>query len=60
MLSHLAEVQYAGPVTPKAHESVFQGQSRDKTVRQAAAALDQTWKAAGLNPSGKLTAAQGR
>ena len=60
VLAHLAEIQYAGPVTPKAHASAFKGQSRDKTVRQAAAALDQIWNAAGLNSSGKLAAVQGR
>jgi len=60
VLTHLAEIGYEGPITPKAHPAHFGGQSRDKIVRTAAAALDQVWKAAGLNPAGKLSAPAGK
>jgi sugar phosphate isomerase/epimerase len=54
VLTALAELGYGGPVTPKPHKSRLAGLSRDKIVKQAGAALDQVWKAAGLSPPGKL------
>jgi sugar phosphate isomerase/epimerase len=56
LLTALAEMGYDGPVTPKPHPSRFQGQRRDAIVKQAGAALDGVWKAAGLNAAGKLAA----
>lgn len=55
-LTFLAEQGYDGPVTPKPHSSRFHGQRRDAIVKQAGAALDAVWKAAGLTPAGKLAA----
>jgi hypothetical protein len=60
VLSMLAELRYDGPVTPAPDKSQFVAQSREKIVKQAGAALDRIWKAAGLNTAGKLTAVPGR
>jgi len=60
VLATLAELRYDGPVTPAPDQSEFGSLSRDKIVKQAGAALDQVWKAAGLNLAGKLTAMAGR
>jgi len=55
LLDWLAEQRYDGPITPKPHPSRVAGQGRDKIVKAAGAAIDQVWKAAGLNPAGKLS-----
>lgn len=57
VLSYLAETGYEGPVTPRPHPTQFHGIGRDKIVKAAAVALDQTWKSAGLGPSGRLAIA---
>lgn len=53
----LAEAGYDGPITPAPHRSRFENATRDAIVRETGQALDKVWKAAGLSPSGKLTAA---
>jgi sugar phosphate isomerase/epimerase len=60
VLATLAEMRYDGPVTPAPGKKVLAGLGRDKLVKQAGAGLDEAWKAAGLNPSGRLTAVPGR
>jgi len=60
ILRTLAEARYDGPVTPRADSKQFEGQSRDAIVKQAAAAFDAVWKAAGLNAAGKLVPVTGR
>jgi sugar phosphate isomerase/epimerase len=57
VLVWLAEQGYDGPVTPWPSRSQFTGQRRDEIGRRAGQALEQVWKAAGLSPAGKLTAA---
>ncbi len=48
VLSVLAAVRYDGPVTVVPSKAVFQGQGREKIVKQTATALDAIWKAAGI------------
>jgi sugar phosphate isomerase/epimerase len=57
ILTTLGEMRYDGPITPYPSKASLSGQGRDKAVKQASAAVDQVWKAAGLNPQGKLLAA---
>ena len=54
-----AEIGYDGPVTPVCHRVSLDGQSRDKKVQSAAAALDAAWTAAGLSNHGTLSAVAG-
>ena len=56
VLTALAELRYDGPVTPAPDRSHFATQGREQIVKQAGAALDRVWKAAGLNNAGKLAA----
>lgn len=58
LLTALAELGYDGPVTPLVGESHLASASRAQVVKQAAAALDAVWKAAGLNAAGKLATVQ--
>jgi sugar phosphate isomerase/epimerase len=60
ILSALADMRYDGPVTPLADPSQLASLGRDKIIKQAAAALDHVWRAAGLNPAGKRAAVPGR
>ncbi len=55
LLTFLAKSKYDGPVTPRPSRTQFAGQGRDKIVKQLGASLDQLWKAAGINPAGKLS-----
>lgn len=55
-LAALAEIGYDGPITPAPSRSRIEGNSRDAVVKATAEQLDKVWKAAGLSPSGKLTA----
>ncbi len=48
ILTALSELHYDGPVTAMPSKQVFQGQGREKIVKQTAAALDTLWKAAGI------------
>ena len=48
VLSLLAAGKYDGPVTALPSPAVFDGQSRERIVKQTAEALDNVWKAAGL------------
>jgi len=48
MLSALAALGYAGPVTPWPSRSVFSTKRREAIVRQSAESLDKVWRAAGL------------
>lgn len=57
VVSLLADLNYAGPLTPQPHPSRLPNIGRDKVIRQAATALDAIWSAAGLSPTGKKTAA---
>ena len=59
-LTMLAEIGYAGPVTPKPHANRFKGMGREASVKLAGEKLDQVWKAAGLTPAGKLAPAAGK
>jgi sugar phosphate isomerase/epimerase len=59
-LSTLAEMGYAGPITPLPDSSQFAGMRRDAIVKLAGEKLDAAWKAAGLSPTGKLAAGAGR
>ncbi len=59
-LTTLAELGYAGPISPLPHASQFAGMRRDAIVKLAGEKLDAAWKAAGLSPSGKLAASAGR
>lgn len=60
LLGALAELGYDGPVTPLVGERHLASASRAQVVKQAAAALDAVWKAAGLNVAGKLATVSGR
>lgn len=60
LLTWLAENKYDGPVTPRPSRTLFEGQGRDKTLKQVGTAMDTVWKAAGLNPLGRPTAVAGR
>lgn len=57
ILTVLGEMRYDGPITPSPFKGNLVGQGRDKIMKAASAAIDQAWKAAGLNPQGKLVAA---
>lgn len=59
-LATLAEMAYDGPVIPVPHLSRLAGMRRDAIAKLAGEKLDQVWKAAGLNPAGKLAAAATR
>jgi sugar phosphate isomerase/epimerase len=60
VLQALAELGYTGPVSPAPDRAQFGAAGRNQIVKQAGAALDRVWKAAGLNPAGKLaTVARG-
>jgi sugar phosphate isomerase/epimerase len=59
VLTALGTLGYDGPVTPAADQSRLAARGRDQIVKAAAAAFDQVWKAAGLNPSGRLAAVGG-
>jgi sugar phosphate isomerase/epimerase len=59
VLTTLAEMGYDGPVSPEPDRSQFGSASRQSVVKQAGAALDSVWKAAGLSTSGKLTPVRG-
>lgn len=56
----LAELRYDGPVTPAAGAKQLEGQSRAAIVRNAAAACEAVWKAAGISAGGKRVAVGGR
>jgi sugar phosphate isomerase/epimerase len=58
ILSALGEAKYDGPVSPLPFRGNLPGMGREKIVKTVAAALDQAWKAAGLNPQGKLLPAK--
>ena len=60
VLTTLAELNYDGPVSVSSDKSQFTGLSRDKIVKKVGAALDQVWKAAGLNVAGRLATVSGR
>jgi sugar phosphate isomerase/epimerase len=60
ILTFLAEKNYDGPVTPKAHSKRFAGLRRDAIVKLAGQQLDQVWKAARLGPAGKVVATAGK
>jgi sugar phosphate isomerase/epimerase len=59
-LAMLAEMGYDGPVIPLPHVSRLAGMRRDAIVKLAGEKLDQVWKAAGLNPAGKLATSAAR
>ncbi len=56
----LAEMRYDGPVTPAADTTQLAGLSRQQIVRNAAAACEAVWKAAGIGPAGKRVPVGGR
>ncbi|HUT10036.1 MAG TPA: TIM barrel protein [Thermoguttaceae bacterium] len=55
-LRALAELDYDGPVSVKVSRSVFENPRRDPVVKRASESLQAVWRAAGLNPQGKLAA----
>jgi sugar phosphate isomerase/epimerase len=55
-LKALAELGYAGPLTPAPARKTLQGLRRDEAVRKAGKALDEARQAAGLNADGKPAA----
>ncbi len=59
VLVTLAEMGYNGPVSPEPDRGQFGAASRQQVVKQAGAALDAVWKAAGLSSTGKLTPVRG-
>ncbi|MGQ9575964.1 MAG: sugar phosphate isomerase/epimerase family protein [Thermoguttaceae bacterium] len=52
-LALLAEMGYAGPVTPIAHRGTFESARRDRIVKQAGEAMERLWRAAGLGADGR-------
>jgi sugar phosphate isomerase/epimerase len=60
VLKFLAEARYDGPVTPAAGAKQLEGQSRAAIVRDAAAACESVWKAAGISTGAKRVAVGGR
>jgi len=58
VLTTLAENGYDGPVVPRPHPIRFKQLSRNAIVKLTGEKLDLAWKAAGLNPSGKLVPAK--
>ena len=59
-MSMLAQQGFDGPVTPAPDRGEFAGVGRDAIVKQASAAVDRVWKAAGISATGKLAAATAR
>jgi len=59
MLTRLAELGYDGPVTLIADRDAYSDKSREAYLKLSRERFDQVWKAAGLGPSGKLTASVG-
>ncbi len=57
IVRHLASVGFEGPATIFPHGSRFSGMTRDAIVQRASATLDELFKEAGLNRSGKPLAA---
>ncbi|HVX12693.1 MAG TPA: TIM barrel protein [Pirellulales bacterium] len=60
LLATLAEAGYDGPVTPTPGPNQVASMRRDQLVKLAGEKLDAIWKAAGLGPSGKISASAGR
>lgn len=60
VLTALAELGYEGPVTPQPGAKRTASLRRDQIVKLAGEKLDAVWKAAGVSPSGKLSASAGR
>lgn len=60
LVSWLAQRKYDGPITPRPSRTLFEGQGRDKILKQVGAALDTVWKAAGVNPVGRPAPVGGR
>jgi sugar phosphate isomerase/epimerase len=54
IVRHLAENNYAGPLTLYPVPARFAGMTRDAIVQQTSAAIDALYKSAGLSRSGKL------
>jgi len=50
----LAEFGYTGPITVTPSRGIFETRRRDVIVRETGKAFDKVWRAAGLNPDGKL------
>lgn len=59
LLSTLAEISYDGPVTAVPGPANL-SMRRDQLVKLMGEKLDGIWKAAGLSPSGKISASAGR
>jgi sugar phosphate isomerase/epimerase len=58
VLTTLAENGFDGPVVPRPHPIRFKQLARNAIVKLTGEKLDQAWKAAGLNPAGKLVPAK--
>ena len=57
VITHLAEINYEGPVTAYAHPSQNKGMKREAIVQKVSAVLDEQWKLAGLSKTGNLETA---
>jgi len=53
-LTHLANLEYQGPVAPFPSPTQFVTMTRDQIVKLASDSLDEAWQAAGLSKVGKL------
>ncbi len=51
LVTSLASMKYAGPITPVLHFGQFHGRRRDQAIRQIAQAMDEVWRGAGLPPA---------
>jgi sugar phosphate isomerase/epimerase len=60
ILTSLAELGYDGPITPVPGRKALADLRRDEIVKRAGEKLDAAWKAAGLGPTGKISASAGR
>lgn len=60
LLKTLAELGYDGPITPLPGRHGLSGLRRDELVKRSGEKLEAVWKAAGLSPSGKVSASAGR
>jgi sugar phosphate isomerase/epimerase len=56
VLVALAELGYDGPITPSVSPTRNAGMKREQIVKTASERLSQAWSAAGLSPTGKLSA----
>lgn len=59
VLAALAEMNYDGPVSVKPHRGALPASGVDSVTKMLGQSLDAVWKAAGLNPKGRLSTLAG-